>query len=51
LLVDRALEDTAVCHVVGLHGNRLALTDVAAAVVACVDCVLEDVDVPAVELE
>lgn len=50
-LVDRALKNAAVCHPVWLQGDGLAFGDVAAAVVARVDGVLENVNVPAVELE
>jgi hypothetical protein len=49
-LVDGGLEDATVCHPVGLHGDGRALGDITAAVVAGVDCLLEDVNVPAIQL-
>lgn len=50
LLVNRALENAAVGNIIGLEGNRLALGDITTAVIASVDGVLENANVPAVKL-
>jgi hypothetical protein len=50
VLVNGALENAAVGNIIGLEGNRLTLGDITTAVIASVDGVLENVNVPAVKL-
>jgi hypothetical protein len=50
LLVDRSLEYAPVGHPVRLQGDGLTLGDITASVIASVDRILENVDIPAVKL-